>query len=357
MKIFIWMNFPSHHQAYFFQTLVNSGVNLKVGYYGELSVDRQKLGWQHHNLQKYELVATLNDVDRIINTHSDFIHIVPGYGSGFTRQLAIKLSKNSIKWLHWSEKSTPGIFWYKSYFVKKWYASLVNKYALGALSQGVLAENDFKRWGISKEIKHLSYSIRPLVEVNGYKELIDFKKNRKAFIYLGQLIHRKGVDLLIKAFASTNDDNWCLIIVGSGSDEIKLKKTAEKLNISKDRIIFLPSIEAENINKVLTVADVFILPSRNDGWGVVLNEACSMGKAIIASDMVGASWHLIEEGKNGYRFKSNNSQDLYSKMMLYIENKDLEKKHGEYSRYLFDQYSSEKMVENLKAYLDEWLKK
>ena len=351
------MNYPSHHQAYFFKTLVSSGVDLKVGYYGQLSIERQKLGWQHFNLEKYELVATLNDINQIIHDYSDFIHIVPGYGSNFTRKLAIKLSRNSIKWLHWSEKSSPGIFWYKSYFVKKWYANLVNKYALGALSQGVLAEKDFRRWGINKEIKHLSYSIKPLVDVKAYKDLIDFKRDRKAFLYLGQLINRKGVDLLIQAFSSTNSDNWCLILVGSGSEEMRFKKLAEKLNVSKDRILFFPSIESENINKVLTATDVFVLPSRNDGWGVVLNEACSLGKAIIASDMVGASWHLVDEEKNGYRFKSNDSHDLYSKMMIYIENNELEKKHGDYSRNLFEKYSSEKMVENLKTYLGEWLKK
>ena len=355
MKVFIWMNYPSHHQSFFFKTLVEKGVDLKVGYYEQVADDRKSLGWNVNILKPFECHVTKAEIDNFISCYSDFVHIVPGYGSEFTRKLAIQLSQKNINWVHWSEKSTPGIWWYKSFLIKKWYSSLVNRFALGALAQGVLAEKDFRRWGIQKDIKHLSYSIEPLTPYEKNKNITEFKNDRLAFLYLGQLIGRKGVDLLLKAFSEIENDKWCLIIVGNGSDEIKLKNLAHKLNIQDDKLLFHPAVSSKDISSVMSTADVFILPSRNDGWGVVLNEAASLNKPMIASDMVGAAWHLIENEKNGYRFISGDYKDLKFKMECYTNKTTLIDKHALYSRILFDRYSSEVMAKKLINYLDRWL--
>lgn len=355
MNIFIWMNYPSHHQSYFFESLIKQNVNLKVGYYAQITDDRKDLGWDVNTLKPFESHVTAAEMDDFLSKYSNFVHIVPGYGSRFTRKLAIHLSQKSINWVHWSEKSTPGLWWYKSFLIKKWYANLVNKFALGALAQGILAEKDFRRWGIKKDIKHLSYSIEPLTSYEKNKNITEFKNDRLAFLYLGQLIGRKGVDLLLKAFSEIENDKWCLIIVGNGSDEIKLQSLAHKLNIQDDRLLFHPAVSSKDISSVMSMADVFILPSRNDGWGVVLNEAASLNKPMIASDMVGAAWHLIENEKNGYRFISGDYKDLKSKMEYYTNKTTLIDEHALYSRILFDQYSSEVMAKKLVNYLDTWL--
>lgn len=355
MNIFIWMNYPSHHQSHFFDTLIKLNVNLKVGYYAQITDDRKDLGWDVNTLKPFECHVTEAQIDNFVSHYSDYVHIVPGYGSRFTRKLAIQLSKKSINWVHWSEKSTPGIWWYKSFLIKKWYSNLVNKFALGTLAQGVLAEKDFRRWGIKKDIKHLSYSIKPLIFHEKNKSITEFKGNRFAFLYLGQLINRKGIDLLLKAFSEIRNNKWCLIIVGNGSAETKLKNLANKLNIKSDRLLFHPAVSSKDISSVISAADVFLLPSRNDGWGVVLNEAASLNKPIIASDMVGAAWHLIENGKNGYRFTSNDYNDLKIKMEFYTESESLIHEHSLYSRILFDRYNSETMGKNLISYLNIWL--
>lgn len=355
MNIFIWMNYPSHHQSHFFDTLIKYDVNLRVGYYAEITNDRKDLGWDVNTLKPFESHVTAAEMDDFLSKYSNFVHIVPGYGSRFTRKLAIHLSQKSINWVHWSEKSTPGLWWYKSFLIKKWYANLVNKFALGALAQGILAEKDFRRWGIKKDIKHLSYSIKPLISYGGNENISKFKIDKLAFLYLGQLINRKGVDLLLKAFSEIEDDKCCLIVVGNGSNEIKLKDLANKLNIRADKLLFHPAVSSKDISSIMSLADVFILPSRNDGWGVVLNEAASLSKPMIASDMVGAAWHLIENGKNGYRFKSGDYKDLKTKMEYYTKTENLINEHSLYSHVLFDQYNSDAMAENLISYLSTWL--
>lgn len=354
MNIFIWMNYPSHHQSYFFESLIKQNVNLKVGYYAEITEERKNLGWDIGVLNSFEICVKVNEIDSFINEYSNFIHIVPGYGSKFTRKLAIKLSQKNIPWVHWSEKSTPGLRWYRSYLIKKWYAFMVNKYALGALAQGLLAYKDFRRWGIKKEIKYLSYSIKPLVNKLPLKELADFKNGRKAFLYLGRLVELKGVDLLIKAFSKLNNSDWCLIIVGDGNKKEQLKKLAFSLNISDDSIFFHPSVKYDIVDQVIVAADVFVLPSREDGWGVVLNEATSLGIPVIGSSAVGASWHIIKHDENGYRFNSNNVDDLTLCLKKYTNNVSILSRHSFISKQVFEEYSSEKMAENLIKYLEKW---
>ena len=356
MNLIIWMNYPSHHQSYFFDILNQSGFNLKVIYYSQMSEERKIQGWTVKSLKSYESFLGTQKFEEILENYKQYIHIVPGYGSNFTRTLTIELSKRRINWVHWSEKSSPGWRWYKSYFIKKWYAYYVNKYALGALAQGKLAENDFKRWGITKNIGHLSYSIKPLNKVPALKTLQDFKKNRKAFLYLGRLIHLKGVDILIKAFSLVQSDDWCLILVGNGDNENELMDLVHILKIPSDKILFHPFVNSADVNQVLAASDVFILPSREDGWGVVLNEAASLGKPLIASEMVGAAWHLIQDGKNGFRFKSNDEYDLYLKMKKYVDNSALITTHRINSIEIFNNYSSEVMAQNLFNYLTEWSK-
>ncbi|RVT33618.1 glycosyltransferase family 4 protein [Acinetobacter indicus] len=356
MKVFIWMNYPSHHQSFFFQTLVEKGVDLKIGYYEKITEERKKMGWNEFLFNDYEMQVDFHKLDDCLDSYKNYIHILPGYGSSFTRKLCIKLSHRKIKWAHWSEKSTPGLRWYRSYFVKKWYAYMVNNYALGALSQGKLAELDFIRWGVKKDIQHLSYSIKPL-DNNFYNEkIISFKKNRKAFLYLGRLIHLKGVDLLLKAFSRIKNDDWCLIIIGDGSDKKKLVNLSIHLGLDKN-ILFHPSVSSNDVDEILSATDVFVLPSREDGWGVVLNEAASLGKPMIASDAVGAAWHLIEDGKNGYKFKSDNFKDLQSKMEIYTNEEASLLDHGAYSLKLFEKYNSDAMANNLINTLGRWISK
>ena len=356
MNLIIWMNYPSHHQSHFFYTLNQNGFNLKVFYYSKISEERKLQGWTTNKLQEYESFINAKSLAKILDDSKQYVHIVPGYGSGFTRNLAVELSKRNIKWVHWSEKSTPGWRWYKSYIVKKWYAYYINRYALGALAQGKLAEDDFRRWGIKKNIGHLSYSIKPLNEVPALKTLQDFKQNRKAFLYLGRLINLKGVDILIKAFSLVKSEDWCLILVGNGDKENELMDLIHKLKIPANKILFHPFVNSVDVNQVLVAADVFILPSREDGWGVVLNEAASLGKPLIASTMVGAAWHLIHEGENGFKFKSNDEYDLFSKMKKYIDNPDLAINQKSNSIEIFNSYSSEVMAKNLLNYLVEWSK-
>lgn len=123
--------------------------------------------------------------------------------------------------------------------------------------------------------------------------------NFLSFLYVGQLIERKGLEVTIEAFSKVNKNNWLLTIVGTGSDELKLKKLVDKYGLS-NKIIFVGYKQKEEILHYYSQADIFLMPSYLEVWGLVLNEALSSGLFCLASKYAGSTFDLIKNGENGY---------------------------------------------------------
>src|SRR5262249_13334172 len=119
------------------------------------------------------------------------------------------------------------------------------------------------------------------------------------FLFCGQMIARKGIDLLFTAFQQLGE-NARLLLVGP---EAQLVEFLDPLPPSvRERIENAGFQAPAELPKFFSRADVFILPSRYDGWGVVVNQALGAGMPIICSDMVGAGRDLVEKDVNGLLF-------------------------------------------------------
>ena len=138
-------------------------------------------------------------------------------------------------------------------------------------------------------------------------------EKRNEFIFVGQLIERKGLLELLDAFHrfSDLDKNWCLRIIGNGelSD-----KVAQSINASP-QIIFENFLQPDDVSIRLRDAKVFILPSRMEHWGTVVCEAAASGCALILSTSVGSLQDLLLNGVNGTVFESHDADDLLSSMV------------------------------------------
>jgi glycosyltransferase involved in cell wall biosynthesis len=106
--------------------------------------------------------------------------------------------------------------------------------------------------------------------------------------YVGQLIHRKGVDLLFQALASLVHLPWRLEVAGVGPLETALKAAAHAGGFL-DRVVWRYAIPNEQVATMLGGCDLLVLPSRFDGWGVVVNEALGAGTPVVCSDACGAA--------------------------------------------------------------------
>ena len=146
-----------------------------------------------------------------------------------------------------------------------------------------------------------------------------------------------------------------MVLIGHDFSNGEYYKHVQKLNLS-EKIFFLPAISPKEIGNYLNLCDVFILPTRYDGWGIVLNEAASIGKPLISTSRAGGAWHLIKEGQNGYMV-SPDVEGLSMAMQKYVDSPNLIKLHGKISEQIFDaEFSASRNADRFISYLQEFEK-
>jgi glycosyltransferase involved in cell wall biosynthesis len=360
MKVVIWAKSPSPHQLDFYEALRKLGVDLSVLYLETLPPARLALGWhQPQRLVHGECVAPHGiDPFKLVPDWRERVHVIPGYSRAVFRRAAVYLARAGVPWVHWSERSWPSWRSYLSWAVKRWYASLVNRSALGALAQGDLAERDFVRWGIRPEkIAHLYYAVRGIDNQTAPDEPTrQFIAGRTSFVFVGRLARHKGSDVLLRAFAEIRPEsrNVSLVLVGEGPQAARCRQIVDTFGL-RDYVLFRGVLPCNSVGSVLLASQVLVLPSRYDGWGVVLNEASSAGLALIASDHVGAANHLVEPGINGFRVRAGSVSSLAAAMSTYASDPGLSAAHGACSRLLFQRFSPDWSAARFVATIYSWL--
>jgi glycosyltransferase involved in cell wall biosynthesis len=343
VKLLVWTNIPTHHQSAFLRALRQDGIDVVVHYFSRVSQKRIRLGWQGDP----ELAAGERYVDATVDSIEactdwrERVHIVPGYSSLFLLKLSLRLSMQRVDWLHWSEPSRPWLKWYLTFPVKRAYAAMVNRYALGALAIGEMASQDFVRWGVKHElIRFVPYSIAPLEFDIARPAATKDTCQPIRFLFAGSLCHRKGIDLLVEAFHRVlkRFSNARLTLVGSDDRNGEYHDLVRALGIA-GKVDIVGPVVADEIAETIAACDVLVLPSRFDGWGMVLNEAASLGKALIATDACGAAHHIIHPGVNGLRVPSGNVDALADAMLYYCNEPSRVLAHGRESLRLFRDFS------------------
>ncbi|WP_137922405.1 glycosyltransferase [Hydrogenophaga sp. 2FB] len=143
------------------------------------------------------------------------------------------------------------------------------------------------------------------------------QRDHPQILYVGQLIPRKRVDLLLTAFSQFGQPTARLRIIGKGEEEQNLRQLAQQLGVA-DRVRFSPGMPNAETVAAMADADVLVLPSRFDGWGAVVNEALMVGTPVICSDRCGAS-DLIEDGRNGYVFEAGSANALRACLQSFFQ--------------------------------------
>ena len=177
--------------------------------------------------------------------------------------------------------------------------------------------------------------------------------NKKIVLYVGRLEPVKGVRYLVQAMGILRDGglrNVKLLIVGDGSEKKCLEELVKKLDL-EDYVVFAGKVSHEKIPEYMASADVFVLPSLSEGFGMAVVEAMAMGLPVIASRVGGLPW-IIRDGENGFLVEPRNPRDIAEKITLLLTNDNLRaymsKRNIEEAR----KYSWEKIVEKLeKVYM------
>lgn len=160
-------------------------------------------------------------------------------------------------------------------------------------------------------------------------------RNREVILYVGQLIERKGLKYLLKAYSQLKDEfDVALLIVGDGIERNELTDLCIKDSIQD--VFFAGHKQLEELPKYYVISDIFVLPSTEETWGRVLNEAMACGLPVIATDKAGASADLVKEGVNGYVVEDKNIEHLYQAIKRILSHPELKQSMGSKSQQIID---------------------
>ena len=326
---------PSPYQRQLFQALHLDGrLDVRVLYCTHSAADRH---WSIGSLAAYEEVlpgttikwlgpsAHLNrSVTKRLKEDLFDLFVVADYSS-LTSQLAMRhLTRRDKRWVFWGE--VPG-FSQRGPLGRLLRQRLQRPIAKGATAVAAIGS------GAVDAYQALFPHLR-VFNIPYYCDLAQFRiaaKNRFKqtkqtvdVLFSGQLIERKGVDLLIQAFVKISDQvpELRLLLLGTGPD-LDVLTTMIPLGL-RERIHFLGFQQPTDMAEIFAAADVFVLPSRHDGWGVVVNEALGAGLPIIVSDRVGAR-DLVKNGCNGFITPAGDVDSLAKALLKLGQCSDLRK--------------------------------
>lgn len=129
---------------------------------------------------------------------------------------------------------------------------------------------------------------------------------QKIVISVGQFIYRKGYDVLLKACAELDKNIGVYIIGGTPTDEYLQMKDVWKL----EQVHFVDFIRKKELAEYYKAADLFVLPTREDIWGLVINEAMAYGVPVVTTDKCVAGVELVENGVTGQIVPIEDAQTL-----------------------------------------------
>lgn len=137
-------------------------------------------------------------------------------------------------------------------------------------------------------------------------------------LFVGRLINKKGVDILLEAFARVVQNVPSqLLIAGDGPERTKLEEQAARLRVN-DRVHFVGFQQPKDLPRFYCAADLFVLPSRTEPWGVVVMEALASGLPVVVSNLVGCYPDVINDDQVGRVVAPEDPHSLAEAMRDYL---------------------------------------
>ena len=216
------------------------------------------------------------------------------------------------------------------------------------LSSGAVTDEYFFHYGIpASKILHYRFTslceedIRSNASMAARKA--EFRQNlgipEKAFVYLsvGQQIPRKGYDILARAAIGL--DPSIRILIAGGTPESKVHSIIAENHIGS--IIFVGFKDHESLRSYYAAADAFVLPTRYDIWGLVINEAMSYGLPFISTDRCVSALEFTRKGRCGIITAAENIEALHNAMEKLFLDADLRSNLSAESLRVIQDYSIE----------------
>ena len=228
------------------------------------------------------------------------------YNDARAAQLIGARARTGRPWCFWGER--PG-------YRYPWLARVARLGRLAALRAGDQPIWGIGRWAVDAYRREFG-AARCYLNLPYFSNLDRFEAltpgysdDQVTLLFSGALSHRKGIDLLATAFLrlASEDPRVRLKIMGEGPMEGQLRRILG----SCDRVEWVGFKDWDDLPGVYESAHVLVVPSRHDGWGLVVPEGLASGLPTIATNRTGAALDLIETARNGWLVRADDGEALY----------------------------------------------
>ncbi|AOM75931.1 glycosyltransferase [Pedobacter steynii] len=241
-----------------------------------------------------------------------------------------------------SERTTPDHTINRFNFFFKWMSYFVYSGSKAVVVPAKGIENCLKNNGLFNRLNNYSIIRNPVYVFKSDQHVIVHR--RKFILGVGRLSYEKGFDLLIDAFSKLRIKNIDLIIVGQGQERQNLAAQINRLNL-QDRVMLAGA--KDDLQDYYNQAELFVLPSRNEGYPNALIEAMSNGCPCVAVDCEFGPAEIIEDGQNGILVPKDNVPALTKAMFNVLFDLNLKRKLRNEARQI-------SQTNSLKVISDKW---
>jgi glycosyltransferase involved in cell wall biosynthesis len=311
MRVFVLTDSPSPYQVELFNEIETQGsCELKVGYLRSCDPQRQ---WIPPDIrhESIEIDGGIDDARAAVR-ESDLV-VFNYYAHSQATELIAERASRGGPWCFWGER--PGFRqepWaaFGGRLLRRWKLAKLHGSSMPIWGIGKFAVDEYRReFGPRRSYFNLPY----FSNLERFGLARSRAGSERVFLFSGSLIERKGVDLMARAFLQLAAEvpNVRLRIAGDG--ELR-ELLAQVLRPVSDRVEFLGFKDWSELPELYASADVLCVPSRYDGWGLVVPEGLASGLPVIATDRMGAALEFVQTGVNGWLIRAGDETAILSAM-------------------------------------------
>lgn len=308
VKVFVLTDSPSPYQVELFNEIESRGeCALEVAYLRSRDPQRQwkSSAIRHAAIELGDGISQARESAR----RADLVVFNYYLHSNAARLMDERVAAGG-PWCFWGER--PGFrqpAW-AGRLLRKWKLSELHAAAAPIWGIGKFAVDEYRReFGPRREYFNLPY----FSDLERFETAVREPRDERVFLFSGALIPRKGVDLLAAAFVrlAAEVPGVRLRILGDGELRNALEQTLRPVS---ERVEFVGFKDWHELPCEYARADVLCVPSRYDGWGLVVPEGLASGLPVIATDRMGAALEFLETGRNGWLVPAGDGEAVFQAM-------------------------------------------
>jgi len=315
--IVFWQRMLTPHMTEVAREVARFGVEVHFVVEESLSEERRAMGWTTGKLDGVctHVVKTPAEVRNLVDLFpAEAVHITQGVRSNglvaVAQRRIMKLGHRQYPIMEkvdlrgWAGRIKPLVYAVRFWVIARRVEGLL---AIGADTAEWIARH------APRELRILpfAYFLKNRHELSAVQKNTVFR-----FVFVGSLIPRKRMDLLIEALSRFTNQNWTLEIVGDGPEQARLEQQAAAMIPA--RTTFLGRRSMDEAVARIAAADCLVLPSDQDGWGAVVSEAQINGTPAICSSECGSAGTVRKSGF-GAVFTAGDVDDLRNALSAILD--------------------------------------